>query len=170
MARDLYENMFSDSDILRFLKKVKVGDKEECWPWLAKSKSHYGYGLFSLGGRGSQILLRSHRVAYAIHHGYTPGDMVVMHTCDNPECCNPAHLGLGTFAENSADMRNKGRSHKYSENGRLSAKAVVDLRRRAKAGERVKALAEEYQVCERTARYAIQGRTWKSVNTLESPR
>lgn len=48
-------------------------------------------------------------MAYELTKGHIPAGMIVMHTCDNPPCCNPSHLVLGTQAENLADMRAKGR-------------------------------------------------------------
>ena len=55
-------------------------------------------------------LRRAHRVAYAAFVGPIPIDPVVCHRCDNPPCCNPAHLFIGTRRDNNADMRVKGRS------------------------------------------------------------
>lgn len=64
-----------------------------------------GYGRIKVAGK----YLRVHRVAYELFVGPIPAGLIVMHTCDNPPCCNPAHLKPGTNAENSADMVAKGR-------------------------------------------------------------
>lgn len=80
-----------------------------CWPWQA-AKSGQGYGRFKLDGK----LWSPHRIAAASKEGGIPESAsyhgyVVMHTCDNPCCCNPAHLQIGTVSENVRDMDRKGR-------------------------------------------------------------
>ncbi|ATW62961.1 endonuclease [Corynebacterium phage phi674] len=162
---------FSDKDISRFWRHIDVQGENECWNWLKSGASH-GYGMFNFGGRATVKKLRAHRVAYSLASGEFPPEMVVRHICDNPKCCNPKHLELGTKAENSADMVQRGRSYKQPGRrlAKLNAQDVVNLRRRAKTGETVLSLATEYGIHERTARYAIMGKTWKSVNTLEEPR
>ncbi|TXN22085.1 HNH endonuclease [Methylobacterium sp. WL19] len=96
-------------DQYRFWTKVRKGDAGACWPWIG-ARSGFGYGRFKVGGK----LYSPHRLIYAMecgpiknaigHHG-----SVVMHTCDNPACCNPAHLTLGTQQDNVTDMAVKGR-------------------------------------------------------------
>lgn len=90
---------------------VQRGPDDQCWPWQA-AKSGFGYGRFKLDGK----LYSPHRLIYAFTRGPIPDlpqfhGAVVMHTCDNPACCNPAHLKLGTQVENVGDMFAKGRAH-----------------------------------------------------------
>lgn len=87
----------------------KVDQSGECWTWAA-AKSNNGYGIFSRTGR---VLVYAHRFSYEIHNGEPPPPhLEVMHACDNPPCVNPAHLALGTHADNMADMSRKGRRGK----------------------------------------------------------
>lgn len=76
----------------------------ECWPWKA-SRSPRGYGVFRL--RYQQW--RAHRLAWTFSNGPIPSGLLVLHRCDNPPCCNPKHLFVGTSADNTADMIAKGR-------------------------------------------------------------
>jgi hypothetical protein len=89
----------------RFWSKVAIGDG--CWNWtagpLGYRKTHYGQFWF----RGS--MRRATRVAWEIVNGRWPGEMHVLHKCDNPRCVRPSHLFLGTAADNMQDMKNKGR-------------------------------------------------------------
>jgi hypothetical protein len=79
-----------------------------CWLWKG-SRSKSGYGQI---GHGRLNNFRAHRVAYQVLVGSIPKGMCVLHRCDNPACCNPAHLFLGTNADNSADMVAKDRQCK----------------------------------------------------------
>jgi hypothetical protein len=94
------------SDECRFWSKVdKSGGDESCWEFIG-AKANFGYGSFRFLGKAD----RGHRVAWQLKEGAIPNGLFVCHSCDNPPCCNPAHLFLGTARDNVADMRAKGRS------------------------------------------------------------
>lgn len=71
-----------------------------CWKWRGAKTSH-GYGAVKFG----KLMEQSHRVSYMLASAAPiPHGLVVRHSCDVPECVNPAHLSLGTYKDNTRDM------------------------------------------------------------------
>jgi len=111
-------NGFDFYTVARFWSKVSVGRPTECWTWAA-ANSDAGYGRFKIAGK----LESPHRLAYTMYYGENlQGEgyhgNVVMHTCDNPRCVNPAHLQVGTQSDNMQDCVAKGRIGEGAHKGR----------------------------------------------------
>ena len=87
-----------------FWTKVSVHGPEDCWEWQGGRLSQ-GYGRYWVGTRD----VLAHVFAWEVTKGPVPDGLCVLHRCDNPPCCNPAHLFIGTRADNNADKIAKGR-------------------------------------------------------------
>lgn len=142
----------------------------DCHNW-KESLNTYGYGRFPQGND----FWTAHRIAYFLVTGIDPEEALVCHSCDNRACCNPAHLFLGTHADNSKDMYAKGRGHQVfafrlrpprgvgNHNAKFSDGDVVEIRRRHAGGESSRALARQYGVTHQTISWMVKRKTWKHV-------
>lgn len=148
---------------MEFWALVERCGPDECWPWKA-GRDKNGYGALRLGGR----MVKAHRHAYELHHG-TPPTSHVLHRCDNPPCCNPEHLFLGSQADNLADARSKGRAHvlpplfgELNPRSKLTIELATEIRLRHRAGEGERALACAFGVARNAIHLLLVGRTWKT--------
>ena len=136
-------------------------DLGPCWPWQGATLK--GYGQLTMGNHR----WLAHRLAWILTNGAIPAELGVLHRCDNPPCCNPAHLFLGTQADNMADAARKGRACKLPEYGednpraKLTWGAVRTIRRRYEAGETMRAIASDYGMSRANIGYVVRGVTWR---------
>jgi len=139
----------------RFWEKVRI--TPGCWNWTAY-KSNLGYGNFRLDSK----MKYAHRVSWELAHGDIPDGMCVCHTCDNRACVNPDHLFLGSHADNSSDMVQKGRSANGADNGKakLTEEDVHLIREYLRYGCAHKYIARLFGVTRPTIGYIKQGKTW----------
>lgn len=131
-----------------------------CWNW-TKAPGSNGYGRLRVADR----MLSAHRVSWELHIGPVPeGEgyhgTCVLHRCDNRACVNPAHLFLGTTADNMADKRTKGRQARGDHNGRakLAADQILELRDRR--GQLQRELAEEFGISQGQVSDIRSGKRW----------
>jgi len=143
----------------RFWSKVdKSGGENACWNWTA-SVNKYGYGKI----RGATKMTVSHRAAYELTYGEISGDLWVLHSCDNPKCCNPKHLFLGTHQDNEVDKVSKGRHAWGERNGshKLTWEQVKYIRARySEGGITYRELALEMGVTRESVANIVTRKSW----------
>ena len=152
--------------------KVDRRGPDECWPWLG-TRNEQGYGRTEIGNKNYY----AHRVIYALANPgvirraapkrkSAPG--FLRHSCDNPPCCNPAHLIVGTHLENMGDKVARGRvldmRGARGPRAKLTAEDVFWMRIQKRYGATKKALAMLYEVSEATVSGACYGRHYQDVS------
>ena len=138
------------SPVDRFWENVeKTGT---CWFWRGSLDAR-GYGQFLVNRR----TIKTHRFAWELANGAIPAGLSCCHKCDRPRCCNPAHLFLGTHADNMLDMARKLRSGLL----KLTPEMVVEARGRAKAGEDLQSIGDSFGVHKSAIHKAVSGVSWR---------
>lgn len=141
--------------IFDFFLKIKIDNETGCWEWQGY-KNPQGYGNIRQGGKN----WLTHRWAFTQAYGDIPDGMAVCHQCDNPPCCNPLHLWLGSLAENNRDMKVKRRSTSGERNAqaKLSTMQVLEIKELLNSGETQRSIAEKYGVSRSLVGQIKQGR------------
>ncbi len=139
-------------------------DSNGCRVWTGNINND-GYGSMSMAGK----FMLAHRVAFILHNKiHITSKDHVCHRCDNPPCCNPAHLFIGNAAINMQDMWNKKRhtrpTGERNNHAILNEQKVIEIRRRYAAGEgTLGTLAKEYGVGIANVGMVVRRATWKHI-------
>jgi len=146
----------------RIYRHVRLIRATGCWEWQGATDKT-GYGKFRTAD--SRRMLKAHRFAYKLLVGPIPTGLLVLHRCDNPPCCNPEHLYVGTHAENMRDAVLTGRIRRGEDNGRarLTEENVIEARRSSKNGEGVYHIAARLGVSHTAIQQILSGKTWRHV-------
>lgn len=156
MAKLKQNPLLGESDETRFWSKVSRQSDAACWPWTA-AKCH-GYGHF----RMPEGHYKAHRIAYLLSHGPIAAGKLVCHACDNPGCCNPSHLWVGTAADNAKDREAKGRG--AMANATLTYREVEEIRRIYAMGHSsYTRLSRRFSISRYTIRDIVKRWTWTKV-------
>lgn len=142
---------------------VDLEHPENCWEWKSKS----GTNEYA-GSRWNNKSIGCHRKAYELWFRTSiPSDMFACHSCDNPPCCNPYHIFIGTRQDNVDDRERKGRNKmphsKGEEHGqnKLTEQQVLDIVKLYKnSNHSYYTLAELFNVSFGNIRKIIKGQTW----------
>jgi len=168
--------MSMEKELKKLADKVKFRCKpmpSGCLEWQG-AKSSRGYGVVYHGGRH----IATHRVALAaatnmpellkrIDRGASVfAPQYVLHSCDNPSCCNPRHLRLGTATDNSTDMvsRNRHRAFNSKLPRKLTPEAVKEIRIEAQTWDGLCDMMKKHKVGQMTINEVLQRKTYKYVD------
>lgn len=145
------------SDVCHFASNVNKTNG--CWLWIGALDKD-GYGTAKLRGRRVE---KAHRLSYRIANCGIDQTKQVCHSCDNPQCVNPAHLFLGSALDNKADCVSKGRHVKGDElywKAKLTPSQVIAIRGDQRSST---IISREYGVSAVSVQLIRRRATWKHI-------
>lgn len=152
----------STPTVERLRAKTRVGRADECWIYEGAT-TRSGHGMIYEGG----TMRGAHCVAWEATNGSVPDGLVVRHTCDVPACVNPAHLVLGTVADNNRDRDVRGRHTPLPgvKNGtaKLDEASVREIRRLCGDGVPQSQIARTFGVHQGTISLINRRKIWGHV-------
>lgn len=151
------ERFIANPDNVDWFKASLVNMPSGCRRWPKLNAVGYGY----LCERVTGIQMLAHRVSLAISKGSAP-QLFVLHSCDNPACCNPEHLREGTQRDNLSEAAEKGRMHRGEKHGisKLTNAQASEIKLRLRSGERHGNIAADYGVSRSAVQLISAGKNW----------
>lgn len=142
-------------------EKFVIKNKDQCWKW--KGSWSGGYPQLNVNKKN----IKAHRASYLINVNEIPNRMLVLHKCDNRECCNPDHLFIGTQKDNMRDMINKGRSNNVRGEecsfSKLKINDVLKIKLMIKNGILLSNICKIYNVSHTLIRKIKNNKVWKHI-------
>ena len=142
----------------------RSGGPTACWPYM-KARHKTGYGAIQWQKR----MTHAHRVALLLTVGPPPpGKSLALHLCDNPPCCNPAHLTWGNQTENLAQMWARGRGVRHGQAGMTHPRARLtddDVRKIRVLSQimSLREIGEKFQIDKAQVGKILSGKAWKHI-------
>jgi hypothetical protein len=143
----------------------KMDRSGECWIWQGFcNPKGYGQIRVTIAPKTTRLVL-THRLSYELTYGPIPDGKCVCHHCDNPSCCRPDHLFIGTIAENQLDMASKQRSPQGESHymSKLTEVDVVSIRSLHLSGMTQAELGKQFHVHQSNIHHIVNRLTWKHV-------
>ena len=132
----------------------------DCLEWTG-AKTRDGYGLTRI----DRTTVYTHRLALELE-GINVNKLV-LHSCDNPSCCNPAHLRIGTHQDNMNDMHNRNRANKArgerASGAKLTEQDVHDIRHLRNQGLTLAELADRFSVTNVAIHRIVHRKSWTHI-------
>lgn len=166
--RTCYDAFTLKTTIERFWQRVHKTDT--CWLYIgSRQPGKWNYGRVKMRLNRKRIIA-AHRAAWILCNGAIPQGLDVLHHCDNPPCCNPNHLFLGTDKDNAQDAIQKGRfvyCKHVIEPGekaltvKLTWEKVRRIRQLHSEGNSQISIARMFDTDPSNISYIVNGKTWK---------
>lgn len=156
--------------VWEFFENIIQGNNpNDCWRW--RASSIHGYPVLMFNGRQ----VKCSRLSWEIHSGLpVRKHLIICHSCNNPECCNPRHLEPDTHQSNMDYMRECGRErHPRGDEvaSKMTSVMVVQMREDYATGHYTfRTLGNKYGISKTLARNACIGLKWKSAGGPLAPR
>lgn len=154
---ELYNNVML---CRKLYSRIRSSSAEDCWLWDGATDKD-GYGVLYWLGK----VVRAHRLSLAVFLGEDiPSEVLVLHSCDNPRCCNPQHLRKGTHADNVKDKISRYRcSMPSGENhwkSKITSQDADNIRALYAQGNTQTSIAHRYSLAQSQVSRIVNGKAW----------
>lgn len=148
---ELFNPTLTPLDIEWFHTRYTKGSPDECWEW-NYHKLPFGYGQTRIGA----VAYYSHQIQYFLTYGAYDRSLLIRHKCDNPSCCNPSHLSLGTHIDNAQDKVDRNRQSR--ESFTLTDEEILEIHNLYLKGLTQSSIAMKYSLTQSFVSRVISGK------------